>query len=159
MRFYPDQLASRLYFLVPMLLAMTLHAGADAADKPVFKHAFDGAPIDVTLKPGETETPALKEFKQTGTNVYRGDQAAVKSGMALYDQWCQVCHGADAKGKMGPPLVGGKHIYPQTATDVGMFSIIYAGASGAMQAFSKRDLTQDEMLKIIAYVRSLDAGK
>jgi cytochrome c-L len=40
-----------------------------------------------------------------------------------------------------------------------MFSIIYAGASGAMQPFSKRDLTQDDMLKIIAYIRSLDQKK
>ena len=37
-----------------------------------------------------------------------------------------------------------------------MFSIIYAGAGGAMQPFSKRDVTQDDMLAIVAYVRSLD---
>jgi cytochrome c-L len=129
---------------------------AVAADKPVFRHPFDGKPIEVPLKPGEKETPALKQFKQTGVNVYRNDASAVQAGKALYEQWCQACHNSDASGKIGPPLIGGQHIYPQTSDDVGMFSIIYAGASGAMQPFSVRDLSQDEMLRIIAYVRSLD---
>ena len=56
---------------------------------------------------------------------------------------------------MGPPLIGGNFIYPQTADDVGMFAIIYAGASGAMQSFAARGMTQDDMLKVIAYVRRL----
>ncbi len=129
---------------------------ATAAEKPVFRHPFDGAQIEVPLKPGEAETPALKEFKATGVNAYRRQPAALAEGKALYDEWCQVCHNADASGKMGPSLIGEKFTYPQTATDVGMFAIIYAGASGAMQPFSQRDLTQDGMLKIIAYVRSLD---
>jgi cytochrome c-L len=37
-----------------------------------------------------------------------------------------------------------------------MFSIIYGGASDAMQSFARHDMQQDQMLKIIAYVRSLD---
>lgn len=157
---YVDCFSSMLFkALVPLVLAMTMRVDAVAADKPVFKHPIDGAPIEVPLKAGETETPAVKEFKQTGTNIYRDNAAAVQSGKALYEQWCQACHNADATGKMGPPLVGGQYTYPQTATDVGMFAIIYAGASGAMQPFSKRDVTQDDMLKIIAYIRSLDRKK
>lgn len=127
-----------------------------AEDKVVFKHALDGAPVDVQLKPGEAQTPALKQFKSDGTNPYRGDPAALADGKALYNQNCQVCHNTDGSGKMGPPLIGNNFIYPQAADDVGMFAIIYAGASGAMQSFSNRGMTQDEMLKIVAYVRSLD---
>ena len=37
-----------------------------------------------------------------------------------------------------------------------MFSIIYGGASGAIQSFAKRGMAQDDMLKIIAYVRTLE---
>jgi cytochrome c-L len=37
-----------------------------------------------------------------------------------------------------------------------MFSIIYGGAGGAMQPFAKRGMAQDDMLKIIAYVRTLE---
>jgi cytochrome c-L len=36
-----------------------------------------------------------------------------------------------------------------------MFEIIYGGASGAMQSFARRGLTQDQILRIMAYVRSL----
>ena len=146
-------------FALKILAAATLIASsgdmAFAADKPVFKHPFDGAPIEVPLKPGEAETPALKGFKATGVNAYRGNPTALAEGKALYDHWCQVCHNSDASGKMGPPLIGNNFVYPQTSTDVGMFAIIYAGASGAMQPFSHQDLPQDGMLKIIAYVRSL----
>lgn len=153
MRFVDERVLSLLFALImPVGLAA-------AADKPVFTDPLNGKPIDVPVKAGEVETPALKQFKGTGANVYRNDATAVQAGKALYDQWCQVCHNSDATGKLGPALIGNQHIYPQTATDVGMFAIIYGGASGAMQAFSKRDLTQDDMLKIIAYVRSLDKKK
>jgi hypothetical protein len=51
---------------------------------------------------------------------------------------------------MGPTLVGKDVVYPQALTDPGMFSIIYGGASGAMQSFARRGMQQDQMLKIIA---------
>jgi cytochrome c-L len=160
MRLFAGGLISMLFkAVVPGLLIAGAVIGAVAADKPVFTDPIDGKPIETPLKPGEMETPALKKFKESGINVYRNDKSAVQSGKALYEQWCQSCHNSDASGKIGPPLVGGNYTYPQTATDVGMFSIIYAGASGAMQPFSKRDLTQDDMLKIIAYIRSLDQKK
>ena len=57
-----------------------------------------------------------------------------------------------------PSLVGDDYTYARVATDVGMFEVIYSGASGEMQAFSKRGLTQDQILRIIAYVRSLTTG-
>lgn len=159
MRFFADRLMPMSFKLATAGVLVAAAVMTAAADKPVFKDPLDGKPIDVLPKAGEVETPAVKQFKQTGTNVYRNDGTAVQAGKALYEQWCQVCHNSDATGKMGPALIGGQHLYPQTSTDVGMFAIIYGGASGAMQAFSKRDLTQDEMLKIIAYIRSLDKKK
>ena len=57
---------------------------------------------------------------------------------------------------MSPTLVGKAVIYKQVLTDPGMFSMIYGGASGAMQSFRRRSMKQDEMLRIIAYVRTLD---
>jgi cytochrome c-L len=122
------------------------------AEKPVFRHPFDGQPIDVPE--AKTKTPALERFKQTGENMYRDDATAVGQGKALYDQWCQVCHAADGTGKMCPSLVVSDHIYPQTSNDAGMFAILYVGASGAMQSFASR-MSQDEMLKVVAYVRTL----
>lgn len=137
------------------LLALLLTAPLVAVAAVVFPDTFDGKPLDTTLRPGEPDTDALRRFKATGVNAYRDDKKALGEGKALYEQWCQVCHEANGKGKMGPSLLGPAYAYPQTANDVGMFAVIYGGASGAMQAFSKREITQDEMLKVIAYVRSL----
>ena len=47
-------------------------------------------------------------------------------------------------------------IYKQVLTDRAMFAIIYGGASGAMQSFHRRGINQGEILRIIAYVRTLD---
>ena len=156
MKLFTQRIASILFRLAaPCVLAGAAINGV-AAGKPVFTDPLNGKPIEVPLKAGEVETPAVKQFKDSGTNIYRNDPVPVQGGKALYEQWCQSCHNTDATGKLGPALIGSQHIYPQTATDVGMFSVIYAGAAGAMQPFSKRDLSQDEMLKIIAYIRSLD---
>jgi cytochrome c-L len=57
---------------------------------------------------------------------------------------------------MEPAKCGKNVIYKQVLTDPGMFSIIYGGASGAMQSFHLRGMKQDEMLRINAYVRRLD---
>lgn len=136
-------------------LALLAAATASKAAPPEFLNAFSGQPMATPLKEGEGETAALREFKAKGSNVYRKDAKAIAAGKALYEQWCQVCHEANGKGKMGPSLLGPHYAYPQSATDVGMFAVIYGGASGAMQAFSKREITQDEILKVVAYVRSL----
>jgi cytochrome c-L len=129
---------------------------AAAADLTDFKSPLDNSPMTFPLSAGEVETPVVKNFKATGVNEYRGNADAVAEGKKLYTANCVVCHGADATGKMGPTLVGKDVVYPQALTDPGMFSIIYGGASGAMQSFARRGMQQDQMLKIIAYVRSLD---
>jgi cytochrome c-L len=127
-----------------------------AADVSDFKSPLDDSPMTFELQPGETETPAVKKFKETGINDYRTDADAIADGKKLYTANCIVCHGADGTGKMGPTLIGKDVVYKQAMTDPGMFSIIYGGASGAMQSFHRRGMKQDEMLRIVAYVRTLD---
>jgi len=119
-----------------------------------FRNAFDGSPLDVSAKPGETFTEAVRTFQATGKNPYLGDPAALAAGKKLYDNWCQGCHLPDGTGRIGPSLVGDDYTYEGVATDAGMFEVVYGGAGGAMQSFAKR-ISQDDILKIIAYVRSL----
>jgi cytochrome c-L len=147
----------RVCLLGSMIVASGLGLSpTTAGDLTDFKSPLDDSPMTFPLQAGEVETPAVKNFKATGTNDYRGNADAIAEGKKLYTANCVVCHGADATGKMGPTLVGKDVVYPQALTDPGMFSIIYGGASGAMQSFARRGMQQDQMLKIIAYVRSLD---
>ena len=134
-------------------MAVSFVAAGDVAD---FKSPLDNSPMTFELQPGEVETPAVKKFKETGDNDYHGNADAIADGKKLYVSNCVVCHGADGTGKMGPTLIGKDVVYKQVLTDPGMFSIIYGGASGAMQSFHRRGMKQDEMLRIVAYVRTLD---
>jgi cytochrome c-L len=108
------------------------------------------------LQSGEVETPAVQKFRETGNNDYRGNADAIADGKRLYASNCIICHGADGTGKMGPTLVGKDVVYKQVLTDPGMFSIMDDGASGAMQSFHRRGMKQDEILRIVAYVRTLE---
>lgn len=125
------------------------------AQAPIqFRSAFDDSPLNVQPKPGEAFSDAVKEFHTKGRNRYRDDANALTQGKALYNSWCQGCHLPDGSGRIGPSLIGDSFTYDRVSSDVGMFEVIYGGAAGAMQPFSKR-ISQDEILKIIAYVRSL----
>jgi len=121
----------------------------------VFHHALDNSVLEVKPRPNEVETEAVKEFKATGKNVYVGQEQALADGRKLYQANCQTCHLPDGSGRIGPSLIGDNWVRERAATDLGMFEIIYGGSSGAMQSFARRGMTQDEMLRIIAYVRSL----
>jgi cytochrome c-L len=121
----------------------------------VFRHALDNSILDVKPRPNEVETEAVKEFKATGKNVYVGQEETIAAGRKLYQTQCQACHLPDGSGRMGPSLISDNWVRERAATDIGMFEIIYGGSSGAMQSFARRGMTQDEMLRIIAYVRSL----
>jgi len=129
--------------------------GLAYAQAVVFKHPLDDAPIEIKLLPDEKETEAVKEFHATGQIRYLTDASALEEGKDLYARHCQSCHLPDGSGRLGPSLITDDWKYKRVATDVGMFEVIYAGAAGAMQSFFRRGVTQDETLKIIAYVRTL----
>lgn len=121
---------------------------------PQFTSPLDDSPLEVKLLPNEKITEGVQKFYDTGEDPYKGDPQAVAAGKELYDTNCQACHLPDGSGRIGPSLIGDTHHYQRFTTDKGMFEIVYGGGTGAMQPFGKR-LTQDQILHVMAYVRSL----
>jgi cytochrome c-L len=139
------------------LLAAVLTVGTAAlvlAQDITFRHVFDKSPLDVRPKAGEVLTDQVKEFRKSGQNPYNGTADAVAHGKKLYSDFCESCHLPDGSGRMGPSLIEDYHVHHEIKTDVGLFEVVFGGAAGAMQPFSKR-MTQDEILKVMAYLRTL----
>ena len=127
-------------------------AGAAGGSGPVtLVHPLDNTPLELN---DLGATAQVREFLASGDNPYRGDAAAIEQGKEVYGQWCASCHLADGTGRMGSNLVDPQVRYPRVSTTAGFFEVVYAGATGAMQAFGDR-VGQDDILKIEAYVESL----
>jgi cytochrome c-L len=137
-----------------MTVQQVTQATAAASGAPQFRNTLNNQPLNMSLYPNETLTTEAIQFRRTGRNPYKGDTSAAASGRALYDQWCASCHLADGAGRIGPNLTDTTVVHPRVATDVGLFEIIYGGGSGAMQSFGNR-LTQDEILRVMAFVETL----
>src|SRR5262249_33104749 len=88
-----------------------------------FRHVFDNSLLDVSPKPGEQFTDAVREFQRTGQNPYNGKLDAIEEGKKLYVEYCQSCHMPDGSGGMGPSLIGDKHVYDRITTDLGLFDV------------------------------------
>ena len=127
---------------------------APTTGAPVFKSTLNNQPLKLTAYPNETVTAKAIEFQKTGKNPYKGDKESVAAGRVLYDQWCAACHLADGTGRIGSNIIDAQTTYTRVGTDVGMFEVIYGGASGAMQAFGNR-LTQDEILRMMSFIESI----
>jgi cytochrome c-L len=135
-------------------LVMTGILPGSLAAAVTFRHVAFDTPLDTTPRPGETVTAAVTRFQETGQNPYVGDATVLADGKRLYALWCEACHLADGSGRIGASLTGPQHIYPRTATDVGLFEAVFGGALGAMRPFNDK-MSQDEILRVTAYVRSL----
>ena len=75
--------------------------------------------------------------------------ALVKQGRALFLDSCAHCHGADATGDEGPDL------HNVEVSNRYISNIITHGIKGEMPSFRKK-LGSDEIVRLTAYVRSLD---
>jgi cytochrome c-L len=146
--------ALRFLPIIALTAALSLTAAPAMSQEQEFHHVFDNSRLDVSAKPNEPFTDAVKEFHRTAKNPYNGKQEALDEGKKLYDETCAACHMPDGSGGMGAKLNGPQHVYPRVTTDKGLFEVIFGGAAGAMQPFGLR-MSQDQILKTMAYVRTL----
>ncbi|HEY0561849.1 MAG TPA: cytochrome c [Methylophilus sp.] len=164
-------------FLITLMLGLTAcnsgeqasavgenQSSAAAATKAIeFVATQDDKPF--VIEAALFDTPAAKEFLATGNNQYIGNADAIAKGKKVFQLYsCTQCHGPEAKGQVGPGLTGPNYKYPKNATDKGMFETVWHGTNGGMGAKGvglmdpsdpKNGITPDEMLKIIAWIRSM----
>jgi len=145
--------------------ASTSEAGTtpEAVKAVEFVDTQEGKPLVIDAK--LFDTPAAKEFLATGKNPYIGNEEAIKKGHKIFNLYsCTQCHGPEAKGQVGPGLIGPTFRYPKDATNKGMFETIWHGTNGGMGAKGiglmdptdpKNGITPDELLKVIAWIRSM----
>lgn len=98
------------------------------------------------------------------TNPFAGDSAAVAEGQTLYTQNCEACHGATGLGD-GPagasldPHPGNLQTASKDASEAYLYWVVIdggaaAGRSASMAAY-EGVLSEDEIWKILAYVKTL----
>jgi cytochrome c oxidase cbb3-type subunit III len=111
--------------LIALMTAAGLHAGTPAAGT----------------------VPAGKDVK----NPFEGKPEAVKEGDKIFDEKCSECH-MDGTGGAGPNLTDDSWIYG--GSDAEVFETIAFGRKGGMPSW-KRELGEDNIWKVIAYIRSI----
>jgi alcohol dehydrogenase (cytochrome c) len=104
---------------------------------------------------------AFANAQQSGTpdevkNPFAGDPSAARTGRIVYEQTCSACHGNDAQGGRGPSLATGQ--FTHGSEDADLFHNIESGIPGTqMPSFSA--LPTEDVWRIVAYLRSLSAGR
>ena len=83
-------------------------------------------------------------------NPFETDEAAIRTGNALFAARCSDCHGADAKGKLGPDLT---QRWARGASDESAFAVIRSGVAGSSMPPSVAP--DNELWAIVAYLRSI----
>jgi cytochrome c oxidase cbb3-type subunit III len=91
----------------------------------------------------------------TLSNPYTGNAAAAAQGRQLFVWYnCSGCHGGRAGGGMGPTLRDSSS-RKYGNSDTQLFATIVEGRPAGMPAWGGK-LTDDQIWKLIAYIRTLD---
>jgi cytochrome c-L len=147
--------------LLSLSIPLLFSNGLSYADQS-FVDTKTGQPLKIDSKLFNTEQS--KKFLSTGENPYIGNAEAIASGKKHYQTYsCAQCHGAQAQGQTASGLTGPRYNHSKSATDKGMFEIIYAGTNGGMSGKGQgimdpgnhsNGLSPDETLRVIAWIRS-----
>ncbi len=143
------------------IAAITAAYASDPKPEPVpqtsldLRTTVDGTPINLADSlPTGRDTPAVKKFLQTGVDPYIGDLSCLRLGQSLFLSACSGCHGEVGEGKIGPGLNDDYWTYPKNEHDQGLFETVFGGAR-AMMGPHNTDLTLEEFMQVMAWVRFL----
>ncbi len=94
----------------------------------------------------QAEPPAI--------NPLAGDSAAVQAGMGMFRSRCADCHGMDARGVRGPDLT---QVWASGRSDAGLFRTLRRGVPGTEMPSVGPRTSDDEVWKILAYLKTIAA--
>jgi len=120
-------------------------------------------------QPGSVESSVMKQVKQKVTiggkndaNPVPDNQASIDEGKGHFMHHCQICHGNDGQNtgvpfaqQMSPPVADLKSSDVQGYTDGQLHWIVQNGINPSGMPAWKGILEEDEMWKIVRYVRHL----
>ncbi len=172
-----NKLVQARLILSALVISGAMVFSGNAAAECKLESTKDGSPL--VIKATDTDSAEAKEFLETCVNpytkAYAKDPSLIKpGGKKLFGyNGCSGCHGGKLEGIMAPSLskFGGqgaydtKFVYAKNATDKGMFETIAGGTPGVsggtmfiwhnqLPDHTGDGLTTDEILKLIAYIRS-----
>jgi putative heme-binding domain-containing protein len=87
-------------------------------------------------------------------NPRDGDPAAIRAGATLFRERCAECHGADAKGSLGPDLTT---LWVSGSSDDRTFRTVRFGVPNSYMPPSAAP--DDELWAIVAYLKSISSAR
>ncbi|WP_256872766.1 c-type cytochrome [Candidatus Entotheonella palauensis] len=100
---------------------------------------------------------AESEEEPKKLNPYTGNEQAIQEGRKLFVTYgCSGCHGLGGGGGMGHPLTD--DVWKHGSDDATLMSLIKGDLTGSTMPKFGQTLNDDQIWKLIAYVRSLYQG-
>src|SRR5258706_9403620 len=97
----------------------------------------------------------LAAQERPAKNPLEGNQDAIRAGSGAFRARCADCHGMDARGVRSPDLT---QVWASGRSDAGLFQTLRDGIPGTEMPAVGTRTTDDEIWKILAFLRTLSAA-
>jgi putative heme-binding domain-containing protein len=101
----------------------------------------------------QDRAPTRAQQPRPTKNPLEGDQAAIANGGPMFRTRCAGCHGADARGLLGPDLTG---LWAAASSDDRIFDVVRRGVPGTeMPPSDPLRVSDREIWQMLAYLRTM----